>query len=132
VSTGGGIGRRSKSRPAPGVRGVELSPDDPVSGEWVVAVIGTHYLGALIAKDLGDDDSTTERGTLSFIVTHACTRRIGPQLGAFLGESLHSTVRIQAVQYVLRGTLASESQNSNLKWLLRYLELLGRYRETVG
>jgi len=26
--------RRSKSEPAPGVRGVELSPDDPVSGEW--------------------------------------------------------------------------------------------------
>jgi len=65
------LGVGLSQEPAPGIRGVELSPDDPVSGEWVVAVIGTHYLGALIAKDLGDDDSTTERERrFSFIVTH--------------------------------------------------------------
>jgi EAL domain-containing protein (putative c-di-GMP-specific phosphodiesterase class I) len=57
--------------PAPGVRGMELSSDDPVRGEWVVAVVGTHYFGALIAKDLGDDDSLTDRERrFSFVVTH--------------------------------------------------------------
>jgi EAL domain-containing protein (putative c-di-GMP-specific phosphodiesterase class I) len=57
--------------PAPGVRGVELSLDDPVRGEWVVAIVGTHYLGALIAKDLGDDDSVADRDRrFSFVVTH--------------------------------------------------------------
>jgi EAL domain-containing protein (putative c-di-GMP-specific phosphodiesterase class I) len=67
AALGVGLGQE----PAPGVRGVELSPDDPVSGEWVVAVVGTHYLGALIAKDLGDSDSTADRDRrFSFIVTH--------------------------------------------------------------
>lgn len=57
--------------PAPGVRGVELPSDDPIRDEWVVAVVGTHYLGALIAKDLGDDDSVADRERrFSFIVTH--------------------------------------------------------------
>jgi EAL domain-containing protein (putative c-di-GMP-specific phosphodiesterase class I) len=57
--------------PAPGVRGMELSPDDPVRGEWVVAVVGTHYFGALIAKDLGDDASLADRDRrFSFVVTH--------------------------------------------------------------
>jgi hypothetical protein len=67
AALGVGLGQE----PAPGVRGVELSPDDPVRGEWVVAVVGTHYLGALIAKDLGDDDSIADRERrFSFIVTH--------------------------------------------------------------
>jgi EAL domain-containing protein (putative c-di-GMP-specific phosphodiesterase class I) len=67
AALGVGLGQE----PAPGVRGVELSPDDPVRGEWVVAVVGTHYLGALIAKDLGDDESFTDRvRRYSFIVTH--------------------------------------------------------------
>jgi EAL domain-containing protein (putative c-di-GMP-specific phosphodiesterase class I) len=57
--------------PALGVRGVELSLDDPVRGEWVVAIVGTHYLGALIAKDLGPDNSSSDRERrFSFIVTH--------------------------------------------------------------
>jgi EAL domain-containing protein (putative c-di-GMP-specific phosphodiesterase class I) len=64
-----GVGLREE--PAPRVRGVELSVDDPVKGEWVVAVVGTHYLGALIAKDLGDDDSVADlERRFSFIVTH--------------------------------------------------------------
>jgi DICT domain-containing protein len=50
---------------------MELSPEDPVRGEWVVTVVGTHYFGALIAKDLGDDGSLTDRERrFSFGVTH--------------------------------------------------------------
>lgn len=57
--------------PAPGVRGVELSPEDPLKGEWVVAVVGTHYHGALIAKDLMDGESVEEGDRrFSFVVTH--------------------------------------------------------------
>jgi EAL domain-containing protein (putative c-di-GMP-specific phosphodiesterase class I) len=65
------LGVGLSQEPAPGVRGVQLSPDDPVSGEWVVAIVGTHYLGALIAMDLGDDDARPDRERrFSFIVTH--------------------------------------------------------------
>ena len=65
------LGIGLSQEPAPGVRGMELSPDDPVRGEWVVAVVGTHYLGALIAKDLGDDDSIADRERrFSYVVTH--------------------------------------------------------------
>jgi EAL domain-containing protein (putative c-di-GMP-specific phosphodiesterase class I) len=57
--------------PAPGVRGVQLALDDPLRGEWVVAVVGTHYLGALIAKDLGDDERVPDRERrFAFVVTH--------------------------------------------------------------
>jgi DICT domain-containing protein len=65
------VGVGLAQEPSPGVRGVELSFDDPVRGEWVVAVVGVHYLGALIAKDLGDDDSVADlERRFSFIVTH--------------------------------------------------------------
>jgi EAL domain-containing protein (putative c-di-GMP-specific phosphodiesterase class I) len=67
AALGVGLGQE----PTPGVRGVELSSDDPVRGEWVVAVVGVHYLGALIAKDLGDDDSVADlERRFSFVVTH--------------------------------------------------------------
>jgi len=86
-----GVGR--KSRPAPGVRD-GLSPDDPVSGEWVVAVIGTHYLGALIAKDLGDDDSLQNESD-AFVHRDARSRDgIGRSSRAFLESRSIRTVRI--------------------------------------
>jgi DICT domain-containing protein len=40
--------------PVPGVRGANLDPDDPLAGEWSVVVIGPHFAGALVARDLGD------------------------------------------------------------------------------
>jgi EAL domain-containing protein (putative c-di-GMP-specific phosphodiesterase class I) len=55
--------------PASGVRGIAISPTDPLRGEWAVAVVGTHYLGALIARDLGDDVAESHR-RFSFVVTH--------------------------------------------------------------
>jgi DICT domain-containing protein len=55
--------------PAAGVRGGALGVHDPLAGEWVVAVVGPHFAGALIAKDLGDDGPDAER-RFSFTVTY--------------------------------------------------------------
>jgi hypothetical protein len=33
--------------------GADLAPDDTLAGEWTVIVVGSHYAGALIAKDCG-------------------------------------------------------------------------------
>jgi EAL domain-containing protein (putative c-di-GMP-specific phosphodiesterase class I)/DICT domain-containing protein len=55
--------------PSAGVRGVPLVSDDPLRSEWVVAVVGAHYAGALIARDLGDTGPDLER-RFSFVLTH--------------------------------------------------------------
>lgn len=55
--------------PAPGVHGTTLSPADPLVGEWTVTVIGSHYSGALIARDLGDSGPDNDR-RYEFVVTH--------------------------------------------------------------
>jgi hypothetical protein len=55
--------------PILGVRGASLSADDPLRGEWVIAVVGAHYAGALIAHDLGDRGPDRER-RFAFALTH--------------------------------------------------------------
>jgi EAL domain-containing protein (putative c-di-GMP-specific phosphodiesterase class I) len=55
--------------PALGVRGADLRVGDPLRGEWTVVVVGPHYAGALIAKDLGDTGPDLERRYL-FALTH--------------------------------------------------------------
>jgi EAL domain-containing protein (putative c-di-GMP-specific phosphodiesterase class I) len=40
--------------PLAGVRGACLSPTDHLCGEWNVIVVGPHFAGALVARDLGD------------------------------------------------------------------------------
>jgi DICT domain-containing protein len=40
--------------PMPGVRGANLTADDPVRGEWDVVVLTPHFAAALLARDLGD------------------------------------------------------------------------------
>ncbi|GII21008.1 sensor domain-containing phosphodiesterase [Planosporangium mesophilum] len=40
--------------PIQGVRGAQLTYDDPLRGEWNVIVVGPHFTGALVARDLGD------------------------------------------------------------------------------
>ncbi|HET6510380.1 MAG TPA: diguanylate cyclase [Baekduia sp.] len=42
--------------PVHGVRGAELDPDDALAGEWSVIVLGPHFAGALVGRDLGDRD----------------------------------------------------------------------------
>jgi EAL domain-containing protein (putative c-di-GMP-specific phosphodiesterase class I) len=55
------LGLGMPARPAPGVRGARLDPDDPLSGEWSVVVLGPHFAGALVAVDLGDDGPDMSR-----------------------------------------------------------------------
>jgi EAL domain-containing protein (putative c-di-GMP-specific phosphodiesterase class I) len=47
--------------PIPGVRGAALSADDRLRGEWNVIVVGPHFAGALVARDLGDDGPERDR-----------------------------------------------------------------------
>jgi EAL domain-containing protein (putative c-di-GMP-specific phosphodiesterase class I) len=39
---------------ATGLRSTRLSCDEPLAGEWDVVVVGPHFAGALVARDLGD------------------------------------------------------------------------------
>lgn len=57
------------SAPAPGVRGVPLGLDDPLRDEWNVIVLGPHYAGALLSRDLGDQGADLDR-RFAFLVTH--------------------------------------------------------------
>jgi EAL domain-containing protein (putative c-di-GMP-specific phosphodiesterase class I) len=64
-----GLGVDLPVAPVAGVRGADVRADDPLHGEWVVAVVGTHYAGALIAKDLGDHGPDRDR-RFAFVLTH--------------------------------------------------------------
>jgi hypothetical protein len=65
----GALGAGLPAVPATGVSGADLAPDDPLRGEWTVVVVGPHYAGALIARDLGDDGPDRER-RFEFMITH--------------------------------------------------------------
>ena len=64
----------------PRVRGVALGEDDPLRHGWVVAVVGAHYAGALIAHDLGDEGADRDR-RFAFVLTHD-SERCWPRPGA--------------------------------------------------
>lgn len=76
------------TEPAPGVRGAALDPCEALLGEWDVVVLGPHFSGAFVARDLGDERSDHDR-RFDYVVTHdrdlvvaAATRlmrRIAPQ-----------------------------------------------------
>jgi DICT domain-containing protein len=55
------LGTELPSRPVPGVRGAAIAGDDPLRGEWNVVVVGPHFAGALVARDLADDGPDTDR-----------------------------------------------------------------------
>ena len=57
VAMGSGVA----PEPAPGVRGLDLAPTDPLCGEWSVVVVGAHYAAALVARDLGDEGPQAQR-----------------------------------------------------------------------
>ena len=54
--------------PAAGVRGASLAPTEPLVGEWDLAVLGPHFAGALVARDLGDSGPDRER-RFEFVLT---------------------------------------------------------------
>jgi EAL domain-containing protein (putative c-di-GMP-specific phosphodiesterase class I) len=63
------LGVNLPQEPVAGVRGASIQGDDALLGEWVVVVVGTHYAGALIAKDLGDSGPDRDR-RFAFALTH--------------------------------------------------------------
>lgn len=63
------LGINLRQEPVAGVRGASLRADDTLLGEWAVVVVGTHYAGALIAKDLGDTGPDQNR-RFAFALTH--------------------------------------------------------------
>lgn len=55
--------------PAPGIRGAALCAGEDLVDEWTVVVVGAHYAGALIARDLGDTGPERDR-RFEFVITH--------------------------------------------------------------
>ena len=62
------LGAGMADPPADGVRGADLPPGDQLNGEWDIAVLGPHYAGALVARDLGDSGPDRER-RFEFVLT---------------------------------------------------------------
>jgi DICT domain-containing protein len=56
------------AEPVPGVRGADLATDDILRHEWNLAVLGPHYAGALVARDLGDVGPDRDR-RFEFVLT---------------------------------------------------------------
>jgi diguanylate cyclase (GGDEF)-like protein/PAS domain S-box-containing protein len=65
----GALGVGMEAEPAPGVRGATLPDDDPLLGEWSIAVLGPHFAGALVALDRGDGGPEMER-SFDFALTY--------------------------------------------------------------
>lgn len=63
------IGEGISPHPAPGVRGGDLSADDPLHSEWDIVVLAPHFAAALIARDLGDTGPGMER-SFEFALTY--------------------------------------------------------------
>ena len=65
----GALGHGLAGEPGPGIRGAALGRDEALRGEWDVAVIGPHFAGAFVARDLGDQGADGDR-RFDFFVTY--------------------------------------------------------------
>jgi len=63
------LGEGMPAEPFPGLRGAVIAPDDPLRGEWDIAVLGPHFAATLVARDLGDDGPDMQR-RFEFILSH--------------------------------------------------------------
>ncbi|GAA2361197.1 hypothetical protein GCM10010170_056470 [Dactylosporangium salmoneum] len=63
------LGTELPSAPAPGVRGTAFAGNDPLRGEWNVIVVGPHFAGALVARDLADT-GPQERRRFTYALTY--------------------------------------------------------------
>jgi EAL domain-containing protein (putative c-di-GMP-specific phosphodiesterase class I) len=57
----GALGTGMPLAPGAGVRGAGLAPDDRLRGEWDVVVVGPHFAGAFVARDLSDEVADSDR-----------------------------------------------------------------------
>ena len=48
------LGPGMPEAPGVGIRGAALATDDPLNGEWIVAVVGPHFAAALVARETGE------------------------------------------------------------------------------
>ncbi len=62
------FGAGLSAEPVPGVRGATLLAGDPLLGDWHVIVLGPHFAGALVARDLGDDVADMDR-RFEYVIT---------------------------------------------------------------
>jgi EAL domain-containing protein (putative c-di-GMP-specific phosphodiesterase class I)/DICT domain-containing protein len=65
----GALGAGMSAEPVAGVRGASLPTDDPVLGEWDIAVVSPHFAAALVARDLGEQGVDVDR-TFDYILTY--------------------------------------------------------------
>jgi EAL domain-containing protein (putative c-di-GMP-specific phosphodiesterase class I) len=65
----GALGQGMPPEPAPGVRGGQLEPDDPLTREWIVIAIGSHYAVALLSRERGHVRPQLNR-SFDFVITH--------------------------------------------------------------
>jgi EAL domain-containing protein (putative c-di-GMP-specific phosphodiesterase class I) len=63
------LGEQIAEQPAPGVRGAVLATNDPLREEWNVIVVGPHFAGALVARDLGDTGPDCDR-RFDYVLTY--------------------------------------------------------------
>ncbi|PPK97456.1 EAL domain-containing protein (putative c-di-GMP-specific phosphodiesterase class I) [Kineococcus xinjiangensis] len=63
------LGHGMADEPLPGVRGASIDASDPLALEWAVTVLGPHFAGALLARDLGDTGPDAQR-RFEFVITH--------------------------------------------------------------
>jgi DICT domain-containing protein len=54
------VGRDVPAQPAPGIRGAHLRPDDPITHEWCLIVLGPHFAAAVLAKEAHAVDANDE------------------------------------------------------------------------
>jgi EAL domain-containing protein (putative c-di-GMP-specific phosphodiesterase class I) len=66
----GALGIGMDLEPVPGVRGARLLPGDPLTDEWSVVVLGPHYCGALLGKDLDETHTGDADRRFTYVVTH--------------------------------------------------------------
>lgn len=62
------LGAGLHDEPAPGVAGRDLTPDDPLRGEWTIAVVAPHFAACLSALDRRDNVPEAER-TFDYVLT---------------------------------------------------------------
>ncbi len=65
----GAFGAGMPDVPASGVRGAALDAGDVVLSEWDVVVLGPHFAGALVSRDLGDHGPDAHR-RFEYVLTH--------------------------------------------------------------
>ncbi len=55
------VGVGMSHEPGGQVRGAAITPDDPLRDIWAVSVVGPHFAGALVGRDLGDGGGDHQR-----------------------------------------------------------------------